>query len=56
MTEEEFAMDIKKLLKDHFTLMMQAKEAGYITNEERAMLCELARRGGEWKHGGSRGG
>ena len=49
MTEEEFAMDIKRLLKTHFTLMTQAKEAGYITGEERAMLCELARRGGEWR-------
>lgn len=39
----------KDLLKKHFQLMMQAKEAGYISDEERAMFCELARRGAEWK-------
>ena len=42
-------MTDKELLKKHFKLLMQAKEAGYISDEERAMMCEFARRGAERK-------
>ena len=38
-------MNDKELLKKHFKLLMQAKEAGYISDEERSMMCEFARRG-----------
>jgi hypothetical protein len=38
-------MTDKELLKKHFKILFQAKEAGYITDEERAMVCEFARRG-----------
>ena len=42
-------MTDRDLLKKHFKLLVQAKEAGYISDEERAMMCEFARRGAEQK-------
>lgn len=39
----------KELMKKLFKLLAQAKEAGYITNEERSMMYEFARRGAERK-------